>query len=48
MSAQFKGVTVNVVLNDGSSIIGLVSDVANGQLLLSNGKLKRLYNKHEC
>jgi len=38
MTDQFKGLTVKVALADGTSVIGLVTDVVNGQLSLSNGK----------
>lgn len=37
MTDQFKGLTVKVVLSDGTSVIGLVTDVVNGQLSLSDG-----------
>lgn len=41
MASQFKNMTVKVSLTDGNAIQGVVTDIVNGQLLLSNGTLSK-------
>lgn len=38
MVSQFKGLIIKVITSDGSSIMGLVTNVINGELILSDGK----------